>query len=377
MSGTAPPQQERLTGGSDPWSRWGWVMGVIWLVFLGFPLSEASAVENVAMRATTIAAILAFGAIYLVGMRKVFADPTALSRRARTALLVALIVLTGLTAIVIRQEALGMTPFIIAWVMFTERLRFALAVAGTVLLAAIVMPLAAGQPGAALMFFGISALVTIATVVPRVLGERDAEYQDVSRQLALIAERERVARDVHDVIGHSLTVVSLKSELAERLLDTGEPGAVQQAKAEIREIRSLTRQALAEVRVTVAGMRVARLDEELESARRALSGGGVVLAVTGEVAEVDPRHRIVLSWVVREAVTNIVRHASARRVVIELHQEGVTVSDDGIGIEAGAVGSVGDGNGLRGLRERVEAAGGRLEIGPGLSGRGTSVEASW
>ena len=93
----------------------------------------------------------------------------------------------------------------------------------------------------------------------------------MSRELALVAERERVARDVHDVLGHSLTVVTVKAELAERLVDL-DP---ERAKAELAEIQTLSRQALAEIRATVGGLRAARLGDELASARTALAGAGI------------------------------------------------------------------------------------------------------
>src|SRR5690606_543184 len=126
-------------------------------------------------------------------------------------------------------------------------------------------------------------------------------------------ERERVARDVHDVLGHSLTVVSVKAELAERLVDV-DPA---RARAELVEIQSLTREALAEIRATVSGLRVARLGDELVAARTALTGAGIEADLPENPDVVDPRHRIVVAWVLREAVTNVVRHSGATRCTVE------------------------------------------------------------
>ena len=109
------------------------------------------------------------------------------------------------------------------------------------------------------------------TAAIRLMTDRGQEYEAMSRELALVAERERVARDVHDVLGHSLTVVTVKAELAERLVDL-DP---ERAKAELAEIQALSRQALAEIRATVGGLRLARLDDELASARTALVGAGI------------------------------------------------------------------------------------------------------
>jgi two-component system sensor histidine kinase DesK len=197
------------------------------------------------------------------------------------------------------------------------------------------------------------------------MSDRGHQYEAMSRELALVEERERVARDVHDVLGHSLTVVTVKAELAERLVDL-DPA---RAKAELAEIQALSRQALAEIRATVGGLRGARLGDELASARTALAGAGIEAHVPADPAAVDPRHRIVLAWVLREATTNVVRHSDADECWVELDTNRLTVRDDGRGIDARP-----EGNGIRGLRERVEAAGGALTLTTGPDGHGTVLE---
>ena len=161
-----------------------------------------------------------------------------------------------------------------------------------------------------------------------------------------------MARDVHDVLGHSLTALSVKAELAARLIDVDPV----RAKEELESIQATARQALAEVRATVGGLRAGNLEAELTAAPRVLADAGVTTEVVGTVAETDPRHRALLAWVLRESVTNVVRHAQARSVVIELGARGIAITDDGAGC-AGA-----EGNGLRGMRERVAGAGGTLEV---------------
>ncbi len=195
--------------------------------------------------------------------------------------------------------------------------------------------------------------------------DRGEDYERMSRDLAIVEERERVARDVHDVLGHSLTVVTVKAELAERLVDL-DP---ERAKAELAEIQALSRQALAEIRATVGGLRVARLGDELASARTALAGAGIEAHVPDDPSAVDPRHRTVLAWVLREATTNVVRHSDADACWVELATNRLTVRDDGRGL-----GGRPEGNGIRGLRERVEAAGGRLSLETGPEGHGTVLE---
>jgi two-component system sensor histidine kinase DesK len=173
--------------------------------------------------------------------------------------------------------------------------------------------------------------------------------------LAKVAERERIARDLHDVLGHTLSVIILKSELAGKLIDN-DP---QRAKAEIADVEQTSRAALADVRSTIRGYRVHSLEAELKHARATLETAGVT--VTSESAEVrlTPSQESVVALVVREAVTNVVRHARARNCYLRMMPVNgncrIEIKDDGLG--GGAV----EGNGLRGMRERIEALGGTLE----------------
>lgn len=179
---------------------------------------------------------------------------------------------------------------------------------------------------------------------------------DEIERVATIAERERIARDLHDLLGHTLSVVALKSELAARLADA-DPG---RAGKEMREVEQVARQALAEVRSAVSGYRQRGLAAELAQAETALAAAGTELH--SDLGEEQPPARIeaVLSLVLREALTNVLRHADARRAEVRLGQEDggwrLWVEDDGRG------GPLLPGQGLAGLRERVEGAGGRLEL---------------
>lgn len=183
--------------------------------------------------------------------------------------------------------------------------------------------------------------------------------------LATVAERERIARDLHDLLGHSLTGVVLRAQLAQRLAAT-DP---QRAATEVAEIERTAREALAEVRAAVGGWRQASLDAELETARAALAVVGVEVRVRRDPELVlVPSTENAMALALREAATNVARHAGARhcRVDIGLHdgQVRLVVHDDGVG----AAGP--EGNGLTGLRERIAALGGRVD----RSGtRGTTV----
>lgn len=173
--------------------------------------------------------------------------------------------------------------------------------------------------------------------------------------LAKVAERERIARDLHDVLGHTLSVIILKSELAGKLIDR-DP---ERAKAEIGDVEQTSRSALAEVRSTIRGYRVHSLEAELKQAKAALETAGV--SVKSESAEIplSPAQESVVALVVREAVTNVVRHARARNCLLRLAPVNgncrLEIEDDGRG------GFQVEGHGLRGMRERIEALGGTLD----------------
>jgi two-component system sensor histidine kinase DesK len=181
--------------------------------------------------------------------------------------------------------------------------------------------------------------------------------QEQIEHLAKVAERERIARDLHDVLGHTLSVVVLKSELAGKLIGGGE---AQRARREIGEVEQIARQALGEVREAIRGYRADGIAAEIARARRALEAAGVKLEWEACSLRLAPAHESVVSLVLREAVTNILRHAGATNCRLELAADDrgthLTVHDNGRGA------SKYTGNGLRGMRERVEALGGRLEI---------------
>jgi two-component system sensor histidine kinase DesK len=174
--------------------------------------------------------------------------------------------------------------------------------------------------------------------------------------LAKIAERERIARDLHDVLGHTLSVIILKSELAGKLMDR-DP---QRAGNEIREVEQISRQALSEVRDTIRGYRSQGLVAELAQAKSTLETAGVTVKCDTATIALPALHEGVLSMAVREAVTNVVRHAQARNCSLRLEQHNgscrLEIEDDG----RGRGGSQNEGNGLRGMRERVEMLGGTL-----------------
>ncbi len=180
--------------------------------------------------------------------------------------------------------------------------------------------------------------------------------RDQMAQMAVERERSRVARDLHDILGHSLTVITVKTELAGRLIDVD----AARAKAEVAEVEALARGALADVRATVAGYRGITVAGELAAARQALDAAGIAAELPTATENVPAERRELAGWIVREGVTNVIRHAHASRCRVRLSVRSVSIEDDGVGPASGA-GTAG--SGLIGLRERVEAAGGRLMLG--------------
>ena len=199
--------------------------------------------------------------------------------------------------------------------------------------------------------------------------------------LAASEERLRLARDLHDLLGHSLSLITLKSELAGRLLDADRPEA---ARAQVADIEQVARQSLIDVREAVSGFRRPTLPVELAAARTALATAQVTLEAAPELAGSWPglgsEESGALAWALREAVTNIVRHgdgATLCTVTADRSWEGdgaqyavLEITDDGPG-----PGKSAPGNGLSGLAERLALVGGRLESGPGPRGRGFRLRA--
>nr|WP_229730714.1 sensor histidine kinase [Pseudoxanthomonas indica] len=176
------------------------------------------------------------------------------------------------------------------------------------------------------------------------------------RRLAAVAERERIGRDLHDLLGHTLSLVALKSDLAGRLIDR-DPAA---ARREIDDVSRVARDALAQVRSAVTGIRAAGLAAELASARLLLESDGVAMTCPPDLPALSPELESVLALTLREAITNLQRHARATTADIRLQQEDgqlrLVIQDNGRG------GAIVPGNGLSGMRERLEAIGGSLRV---------------
>ncbi|MFV0450658.1 MAG: sensor histidine kinase [Propioniciclava sp.] len=183
------------------------------------------------------------------------------------------------------------------------------------------------------------------------------QHRRAAATLAVTGERLRFAADLHDIQGHHLQVISLKAELAERLIDA-DPAT---ARTHLHDVRSIAKQALEETRSLVSGYRQVSLDDELENARGVLTASGATCVVQVDTLPPDPGIRGLLGSVVREGTTNIIRHSQAHHVTI-----GVSPDDAGWTLELVNDGATeptaAEGSGLAGLRERLGAAGGTLQV---------------
>lgn len=193
-------------------------------------------------------------------------------------------------------------------------------------------------------------------------------------ELAISEERLRIARDLHDLLGHNLSLLALKSELAGRLI-ADDPA---RAAKEIKDIEDVSRSALRQMRETVSDYRRPTLARERRAANELLEAAGIACFQTGDAGMLPTDIEAALAWGIREAVTNVVRHSGARRCAVRIdHGVGLVsaeITDDGHGGLQGAGASAG--NGLNGLRERIVGLGGTLEAGPMSNGAGFRLHLS-
>jgi two-component system sensor histidine kinase DesK len=205
----------------------------------------------------------------------------------------------------------------------------------------------------------ISALIGSLTIQARAKEAGDAKLrlaQDEVERLAKLAERERIARDLHDLLGHTLSVVVLKSELAQKLMSRDPARAMQ----EIAEVERISRQGLADVRQAITGYRSSGLAAEIEQVRETLTAAGIETTIEARPVQLAPAQETALSLALREAATNVIRHAGASSCHIRFYaQDGsalMEVQDDGKGAQAPF------GHGLTGMRERIQSLGGALQL---------------
>jgi two-component system, NarL family, sensor histidine kinase DesK len=340
------------------------VRRLIWLVFIAIPLVDAiSGRDSGAAKAATIAGAIAFVVIFVAATkveRKPLPDAQAFSTVA------ALLAISVAMTILDREGWATLFVFTVASIAMSVRQPYAFP---TVLLCSAVCAgslLARGSaPGTAISFATPTLGIGMLMLVMADLRNRNRELYEARSEIARLAvaqERVRFARDLHDLLGHSLSVIALKAELAGRLL----PGP--EAAEHVAEIEQVARGALTEVRDAVRGYRQPTLDDELVGAQMALSAAGITAQVQRPEVKLDPAVEAVLAWTVREGATNVIRHSGADHcsltVSAGLGEAGVEVVDDGRGRDRDRAAVNGhEGHGLEGLTERVEALHGQIEAG--------------
>ena len=333
----------------------------VWLAFLGFyavPLFTERFSPLILLIA--LVGLLIFLPIYFSG----FAFDN------RPATLRAAIGITVLAGIVSIFYPAAVTFFQYSAFFFGFALKPAKALLALLVILALVAALVlwAGLHGG---YWYITAIVSIGLVGIGVYVRQQYLADEAARKsrqeiqhLAKVAERERIARDLHDIMGHTLSVITLKAQLARKLMQS-DPG---RSAAELREIEGLSRQSMTDVRAAVCGYQQIDIQSELSQALASLELSNIKGSVKFEGVSLPAKLETLVSMIVREGATNVIRHSKASTCEINIHSDGksleLRIRDDGVGIGQPP------GNGLRGMQERVAILGGRFSI---LSDQGTTL----
>ncbi|WIM92648.1 histidine kinase [Actinoplanes oblitus] len=343
--------------------RAGWVFAAIWLFYLGENLNALLRHPAGMWRDVGLVALALFAVTYVLLvsiMRKPRSDGGYPPSELRIWLgLLVLLALALLQLPAAGQHILTCTVYIAASAVMGLPLRSGLAVAVTIAVAVEVAIRVVPEWRTTSQGYALAVvLAAAATWGMRLAFERQGRLIQAQNELAELAvadERSRIAGDLHDILGHSLTVVAVKAELAQRLLDVD----LDRARAELRDLESLARDALADVRATALNMRGISLPGEIAAAKAALAAADVKAELPGAADDVPTRYRELFAWTIREAVTNIVRHSRARHAEVRLCPDSVEIVDDG----QGCTSTAGGGQGLAGLRRRADELGARLIAG--------------
>jgi two-component system, NarL family, sensor histidine kinase DesK len=350
--------------------RWGLVFAGIWLFYLLSPLSAAWQHRDHLRGWIGIVATLLFAALYLtvfvlMRWRRVGAPFRTPVRASHGVALVVGEVALGVTmCAAIGQEGVAAAVYIAVTCVMCLQTRWAWLAAITVAFGAYAATiwLPGWERDVGILFGTLVATLAIWGISQAI--NRNIEVlavREENARLALDDERNRFARDLHDILGHSLTVITVKAELANRLIDVD----TERARTELADLERLSRDALADVRRAVEGYRELTLPGELARAGMALSAAEIAADLPNSTEGVPSDRRELFAWAVREGITNVIRHSGAQRCTVVLGEHEVEVRDDGRGAS-----SSGAGHGLTGLRERAAALGGTVvtrSLDPGFS----------
>ncbi len=355
-----------MSGRAERLTRFGYI-GLIWLVYLVYPLGDLVAgSHSLGQRIVGGLGLLLFLPLYLIGYRP--------DTRWHFLDIVAICALGSTLVVFVGQSFFGILVYAAAFAGLRPSWQRATTAIAGVALTHVVLGLA-GHLNWGFVLIGVLMDLSIGInnlSYSRYFGARVelARAREEVERLAALAERGRIARDLHDVLGQTLTVITLKAQLAARLTRAQPERAV----AEMTDVESVSRQALDQLRMVVGGYRSEGLQGELSRAQSALQAAGIRFGRVDIPAGIPPLTDGVLGLVLREGVTNVMRHSAANHciITIEVCQDAVLLcmEDDGRGLDGADVGT-----GLASMRERLVALGGSLELASGESGRGARLRA--
>ncbi|MEP7288084.1 MAG: sensor histidine kinase [Chloroflexota bacterium] len=384
---TDPDTSRLLTNTRNPHPYFLWLMWIVWLSFLIPPVSTLIRLDTVPLHLVVTLGLLAvFVGIYMSATWRNAQSLNALVPlksepipKTKWLTIAACIVLSVVIATLGRGYGFfGTFIFTSAFVSGSLPARRAIPTIGVILIVIFMLGWLGNfdvtDSGNTIIVASVVSITTLTMSRSIVAGQELRAAREEITHLAVMNERLRIARDLHDLLGHSLSLITLKSELAGRLMAV----APDRAAIEIHDIETVARTTLQEVREAVALYRQPRLSSELHGTREILAAAGIGYQFEGDEHQIDTlpqTSEAVFAWAVREGVTNVIRHSRAHQCTIRLthtiQTASIEIIDDGIGNSIAAAVSQGEpkntssgGNGLYGLRERVALLNGQCESGP-------------
>ncbi|WP_313810810.1 histidine kinase [Glutamicibacter sp.] len=366
-------EQARCPIDEEPafWDKWGWLVSGVWIIFLIFPVLDLLLDDySLSTRIIGLGLVALFAAVYL----RAYAQYSRVVGEGGTTEARALIYFGILWAItlagipVIGLTAMGVFPFLTSYSAFLLTRRVTIATYAVVTVLCFALPIIFNNFMDLIFLIGLNLVLMVVYAVTVAAITRSSAAEKIRADYLLVAEQERVARDVHDGIGHSLTALNLKAQLALRLMDAGK---YDQARGELEQLSDLAVNALDSVRTTVHGLSRQDLGTELSELHKSCEDNHIRFTVIGQVEDIPQAWRSHIAWILREAVTNVLRHAHAGSVVIRLDPHSVSVDDDGDGLQNKA-----SGHGIRGMAERARLFGASATVGASELG-GTRVHVAF
>lgn len=373
--GTGPTAMNQarceVDDGTAFWDKWGWLVAGVWIIFLIFPIMDLLFEDySLSTRIIGLVLVVVFAAVYIrayAEFSRVVGEGGTRHPRAHIYFVILwVIVLAGLP--VIGLTVMGMFPFLTSYSAFLLTKRYTIASYTVVAVLCFALPIIYGDFVDLLFLIGLNLVLMVVYAITVAAITRSVASEQIRADYLVVAEQERMARDVHDGIGHSLTALNLKAQLALRLMDAG---SYQEARGELEQLSELAVAALDSVRTTVHGLNRQNLEAELRELHQACTDNGLEFTVLGTVEDIPVAWRSHIAWILREAVTNVLRHAHAGSVAVRLATAGVSVDDDGDGIQGGE-----SGHGIRGMQERARLFGASCTVGSSRLG-GTSVQVAF